>query len=304
MQSPGTRGPLSAPLAGAGKGTAAEFRATNARGRIALVERGGLRFGEKVENAADTGAIGVLIYNNAPGLTSGTLGGAGRIPAAMISQEDGHQLLSLLRSGAVTASMNLDVVSETRMTNNVIATLGGRTPRRLVIGAHFDSVPGSPGANDNASGVAAMLEAAHQLRGIVPELTVEFLAFGAEELGLLGSEHYVRSERAGTIAGMINADMVGVGDRFLLGNSGGDLRLFDFATERARAIGLSFSTTRTGASDHEAFERIGIPAVFLHWSPDPAYHTPQDIADRVLADRLDAAIQVIVQVARSRIPSL
>jgi aminopeptidase YwaD len=200
--------------------------------------------------------------------------------------------------------MTLDIVNETRNTQNVVGVISGRTPRRLVIGAHHDSVAGSPGANDNASGVAALLEAAHQLRGTAPELTLEFVAFGAEELGLLGAEHYARSERGNGIAGMINADMVGVGDRFQIGNGGGDTKLVDFAQDRARALGAAYAPARTGASDHAAFERIGVPTVFLHWTPDPAYHTPQDAYERVSADRLETVIQLIVQIARARVPNL
>lgn len=61
----------------------------------------------------------------------------------------------------------------------------------MYVTAHYDSVPFSPGANDNGSGTSVMLEMARVLKSVPSDKEIRFIAFGAEELGLLGSSHYV-----------------------------------------------------------------------------------------------------------------
>ncbi|MDP3774789.1 MAG: M28 family peptidase [Gemmatimonadales bacterium] len=103
--------------------------------------------------------------------------------------------------------------------HNVVGTLDGTDPARpwVVVGAHFDSVAGSPGADDNASGVAALLEVARMLGGTRPRATVQFVGFNLEEvqdyLGnfRIGSREYVRwlKARGAMIAGALVLEMLG-----------------------------------------------------------------------------------------------
>jgi Zn-dependent M28 family amino/carboxypeptidase len=82
---------------------------------------------------------------------------------------------------------------------NVIAHAGSKAAsRQIIVAAHMDAFPGSPGANDNASGVAALLELARRMKGLeIPEgIGLTFIAFGGEEAGLLGSRHYVTQHAA------------------------------------------------------------------------------------------------------------
>jgi len=96
---------------------------------------------------------------------------------------------------------------------NVIANLPGtRTPERVfVVGAHFDTVPGSPGADDNASGVAGMLEIARVLAGRPMVSTIQFVAFAHEEIGLVGSTVRAGALKAqgADVAGMLALEMIG-----------------------------------------------------------------------------------------------
>ncbi|MDQ7820769.1 MAG: M28 family metallopeptidase [Armatimonadota bacterium] len=294
-----TSGVLTAEVVAAGRGTPQDV-GDIIRGKIALVERGGLRFADKVANAARAGALAVVVYNNEPGVVVGTLLEPSAIPAVIISQADGRRVLEWLRSGPVVVALLVDTVNEQRQSANVVGSLPGASGRRLVVGGHYDSVEGSPGANDNASGVAAALEVARLLRDDPPPLPVEIVAFGAEELGLYGSRHYARSPRLASVAGMVNLDMVGVGERLLVGNTTGDTRLVDAAVDAARRLGIPVTRTRLGASDHTAFEAAGVPAVFLHWTDDPRYHSPQDTPEHIQPDRLDAVIRIAVAVAHSR----
>ena len=95
---------------------------------------------------------------------------------------------------------------------NIIARKKGkRSDDRIIIGAHFDTVPGSPGADDNASGVAAMLELARMFTGYEWNHTVEFIGFHMEEWNMVGSSAYVQKLKRQRIKvrGMISLEMVG-----------------------------------------------------------------------------------------------
>ena len=96
---------------------------------------------------------------------------------------------------------------------NIVAEKEGIiSPHRvLILGAHYDTVPGSPGADDNASAIAVLLEVARNIQGVPLECTVRLIAFCLEEYGYVGSAHYVESLKKGKeeILGMISLEMVG-----------------------------------------------------------------------------------------------
>jgi len=94
----------------------------------------------------------------------------------------------------------------------IAESVGGDPNNVITVGAHLDSVGTGPGINDNGSGSSAILEIAEEMSGFGPRNPVRFIWFGAEESGLLGSEHYVATlpdaERE-RIAAMLNFDMIG-----------------------------------------------------------------------------------------------
>jgi hypothetical protein len=177
-------------------------------------------------------------------------------------------------------------------TCNVVARVRGRNPKLapVVLGAHVDHlgvVNGKvhPGANDNASGVAVLVEVARALAAEGPFTRgVEVVVFSAEETGTQGSEHYVAQAKRKPFA-MVNLDTVGraSGRPFLVLGS-------ESATEWVhifRGIGfVSGVRTKMGAkgldaSDHSPFLAAGVPAVQLFSGPDPDYHRPGDTADKL-----------------------
>jgi Zn-dependent M28 family amino/carboxypeptidase len=184
-----------------------------AAGKIALVKRGGCTFAQKVTAATEAGTVGVLVFNNVPGSLNGTLGGPieGSVPGGGITQEAGAQLAA--QPGA-SVTLDLQGFTEERTTYNVIAqTRPGKPDNVVMAGAHLDSVADGPGINDNGSGSAALLETALQLGG-TPKVNnqVRFAWWSAEELGLVGSEHYVQGldfEEQLNIALYLNFDMIG-----------------------------------------------------------------------------------------------
>ena len=135
------------------------------------------------------------------------------------------------------------------MTHNVIAeTPGGDGERVVMAGAHLDSVRGGPGINDNGSGVAALIEAAEAIGPDPPGARVRLAFWGAEELGLLGSRHYVRSlDRAERrrISAYLNFDMVGSPNAVPELYSDGDA---DLERVLRRAAGRPLGSTRGGHS--------------------------------------------------------
>ncbi|HET6948094.1 MAG TPA: M20/M25/M40 family metallo-hydrolase [bacterium] len=276
---------LEAEVVAAGLGRREDFEGRQVNGRIALVERGQIFFSEKVANAASAGAVAVLIYNNQPGPPAvGTLAGPSRIPAVAISRDDGQSLLRRSGTGPVRARLVVRTISEQRTSFNVIGVKRGATlpGEVVVVGGHRDSVSVSPGANDNASGIAATLEAARLLARTRPVRTLHFVAFGAEELGLYGSRFYAQNP-PGTIVGMINMDMVGRGP-LQVGNSNDDNRLVELAERMAHRLGLRvtrFKLRGSSSSDHASFESAGIPTAFIHTGDDPVIHTPNDTLERV-----------------------
>ncbi len=121
------------------------------------------------------------------------------------------RLLTLFRTNAAQKQMVKNASFQ-----NILATLPGKTKEMIVVGAHYDTVIGTPGADDNASGVAVLLETARLLRPETFEKTVRFVAFANEEPPFfrtadMGSARYVRSaqERHDRISGMICLEMLG-----------------------------------------------------------------------------------------------
>ena len=159
---------------------------------------------------------------------------------------------------------------------NILADTGGSAENTVVVGGHLDSVRKGPGINDNASGVAAMLEIATWLKeiGITPVNRVRFAFWGAEEDGLYGSQHYVdelsRAEKAQTAANL-NVDMLaspngvrsihdGDGSDFKQAGPKGSREIEDVFFRFFEENSLPAETTPfDGGSDYEAFLQAGIP---------------------------------------------
>lgn len=266
-------------------------------GSIALIKRGELYFSEKTANAATAGAVAVIIFNHSPGNFLGTLGSIADIPAVSISLEEGELLLDLLGDPPVTVYLNVETLAYDSTSQNVIGTIEGLDPKQgiVYIGGHYDSVSAGPGANDDASGTAGVLEAARVLstKGHRTKATLKFIAFGAEETGLDGSYNYVVENEEELIAsglGMINLDMIGVGDTLLIGNIGwGGSAITDYTQAKAVTMGVEDWAPFTAEenSDHTYFEMVGVPSVFLHQSPDPYYHTSEDTPDKIDINKLE-----------------
>ncbi|MGY1779044.1 M28 family metallopeptidase [Geodermatophilus sp. SYSU D01036] len=244
-------------------------------GSVALVQRGTCSFAQKAQNAQAAGASAVIVFNNTGGPLNGTLGAPGiTIPVIGVPTALGQELAA----AGTTVDIAVDSTSKTSTTYNVIAELPGRTSDNVVMaGAHLDSVLAGPGINDNGSGSAAILEVAENIAKVKPANTIRFAWWGAEELGLLGSEHYVgtlpesEKERIGLY---LNFDMVGSPNfaRFIYDGDQSDFEAPVEVPEGSAQIeyvledyfeaqGLWYEGSEfSGRSDYQAFIEAQIPS--------------------------------------------
>lgn len=206
---------------------------------------------------------------------------------------------------------------------NVVGRLKSKAPKALpgtiVIGAHYDHLgfgghhslaPGHHephrGADDNASGVAALLETARELSQSKEPVArdVQFIAFSGEEMGTLGSTHFVKTKSVGgdTYA-MLNMDMVGRLRSNHLEVMGGDTAgewrpIADAACERAR-VDCQVGGGGYGPSDHTPFYAAGVPVLFFFTGQHSDYHKPSDVASRINAGGIGQVSQIVSDIARN-----
>lgn len=179
---------------------------------------------------------------------------------------------------------------------NVVARIDGiNRDKYIVIGAHYDHLGIEdeelhPGANDNASGTAALIELARLFSAMnyKPTHTLIFAAFDAEEIGLHGSQDLADRLRTEDVKVMINMDMVGrLGKEGLIVEGVGTLNgSEDIIARVAKNNGLEiktkrFETSLLTATDTESFAQKNIPTLSLTTGDDSAYHKPEDEASRI-----------------------
>ncbi|MBF8191260.1 M20/M25/M40 family metallo-hydrolase [Nonomuraea sp. K274] len=304
-------------------------------GNVALMQRGVCNFRVKVDNAMAAGASAAIVFNEGQqGRTevdlNPTLGGPGvTIPSFFTSFAVGQELAA----AGTAVTMNWDPIVEQRTTYNVIAQSRKGDPGNVVmLGAHLDSVQEGPGINDNGSGSAGILEVALQFAKTKPKNQMRFAFWGAEEFGLLGSDHYVATlpaEERAEIALYLNFDMIGSpnytlgiydgdGDAFgTAGPPGSDVIEEDFEKFFA-GRGLPYTATAfTGRSDYGPFIAAGIPSGGLFTGAeelkteeeaeifggtagvplDPCYHSVCDTIENIDDTALDVNSDAVATLA-------
>jgi len=205
---------------------------------------------------------------------------------------------------------------------NVILDIPGRSGRFLVIGAHYDTKYFPPdvafqGANDGASGVAALLAVIRSLEGRTPELGLRFIFFDGEEArfsygpsdGLHGSRRAAEKLRQeGDLSrcrAMILLDMVGDRDLRLTLPSDTPPSLLDAARTAASRLGkdgLVGVSESVMVDDHVPFQKAGIPSIDLidfHYGPGNGYwHTSEDSLDKISAESIRTAGELVLEMIR------
>lgn len=287
-------GEVTASVVHVGLGDLGDFPEEGIEGQIALIQRGEIFFEDKVQNAQNAGASAAIIYNNEESELFATLSSPAQIPALTISKADGENLLALLEDGEVT--VNVRLLRFPTPSRNVVASREVSGFNTIVIGAHMDTIADVDGANDNASGIGVLLALAKEVQKAksIP-YTLHFVAFGSEEIGLIGSTNWVNnlSPLGGRskIRAMLNFDSVGSGELELLGT----LELVDQVLMLATDLGFDVSRgdrPRGTASDHDVFLAVGIPAMLFVGSDVSRNHTPEDTLEFIELDRLNEAARL------------
>lgn len=251
-------------------------------------------------------SVGIPVLRISRKISDIMLGEEGKITSLENTLNTSRKSLSFITGSTVSARSEL--VQEKVNTHNVVMKLKGNDPllttQYTVIGGHYDHLgmggPGTSsraidtiaihyGADDNASGVAVMLEIAEKAAAeATNKRSIIFSAFAAEEMGLLGSKHLVNNLpfEADSVNAMINLDMVGRLKENNLLQIGGVGTASEFAgiiqsNTDTSFFELSLSNEGYGPSDHSSFYGIDIPVLFISTGAHMDYHTPYDSPDKI-----------------------
>ena len=216
-------------------------------------------------------------------------------------------------------SLNVNIEKTRATVNNVLAYLPGKTDEYIIIGAHYDHLgygnvdslaPSQigkihPGADDNASGTAGVLELARLLASRKGQLQrgILFADFAGEELGLLGSEEWAREPTLplDNAVAMINMDMIGriKDEKVYIGGTGTGSTFKDLLDEEKSKFPFHFEYSASGyaASDHTSFVAKKIPVLFFFSGLHSDYHKPSDTWDKINAPDAAKLLDFIEDVA-------
>ncbi len=254
-------------------------------------------------------SVGIPVLRISRTLANNLIGDKGSITELEKQLNDSRLPASFNTEMLVSAESEL--IQEIVSTHNVVMKLAGNDPalaeQYTVIGGHYDHLgmggPGTSsravdtiavhyGADDNASGIAAMLEIAEKAAADKSnKRSIIFSAFAAEEMGLLGSKHLVKNLpfSADSVNAMINLDMVGrlkENNLLQIGGVGTAAEFNDmlFSLTDTTFFELSLSQEGYGPSDHSSFYGVDIPVLFISTGAHLDYHTPFDSPDKINYD--------------------
>ena len=219
----------------------------------------------------------------------------------------------------VELDLYVELQQTTRQVANVVGYLPGQTPEHLIVGAHYDHLgfgeqyslapemkgTAHPGADDNASGTAGVLAVARSLAAQpVRRRGVVFIAFAGEELGLLGSSHYVHHPLLPLEAAalMVNMDMIGRirDNKVVVSGSKGGSGLRELIDEISPRYPFSLDLADKGvygSSDHTSFMTRQVPVLFFFSGLHSDYHRPSDTWDKIDARSTCRLLELIAEVA-------
>lgn len=237
--------------------------------------------------------------------------------------DDELQPQSFAFPDSLQITVNVDLKRDEKRVRNVTAYLPGETSEHIIIGAHYDHIGHGeqfsmasgrigeihPGADDNASGVAGLIELARWFSSRPkPRRGILFLAFAGEELGLLGSSYYVRHPLLSPqdAVAMLNMDMIGRmrDNQVYVGGVSSGSTFRKSVETRLRAQGITADLTGKvayGSSDHTSFTTRQIPVLFFFTGLHGDYHRPSDTWDKIDSEASVRLLRAIAGVAEDLI---
>ncbi len=266
---------------------------------------------------AEKHAKALLLYNSS-NITDNVLfnkndqSAVAPIPVVYITQH-GFKKYFTDPSATNSIELNVSIHSQTRKARNIIGFINNHAPNTVILGAHYDHLGYGEdknaldtvhavhnGADDNASGTAALIELARLLKQSSPKNNNYLIInFSAEELGLLGSKYWLNHPTITINPNyMVNMDMVGRYDsarKLIIGGYGTSATWSEIVTTIHSNLLLKFDSTGSGPSDHEAFYRKDIPVLFFFTGTHPDYHKATDDWDKINYNGEREIIQFIYQ---------
>lgn len=272
---------------------------------------------QQAKHAAGKGATILFVYNS-----------SSRVDNIQFNKNDTAAVLSIpvvyINKAAFkkyfadeSASYSIDVTvslsEKKRKARNVIAYLNNNAANTVIIGAHYDHLGYGEdksaldtfhaihnGADDNASGTAALLELARMLKTKAPaNNNYLFIHFSGEELGLLGSKYWLENQTVKITPNyMINMDMVGRYDtshKLTVGGYGTSPVWGEVWKGMNTPLIVKFDSTGSGPSDHASFYRANIPVQFFFTGSHPDYHKISDDADKINYDAQKDIVKLIYE---------
>ena len=320
--SPSTPGPIDAPLIYIGSGTEQSFEGSDVRGAIVVLEEDALGYelfwlGKYAERAAARGAAGIVVIHPFPWSYRMTMefGGADlskpfaepSVPSVAISATSALRMMSAIAAGSPMARFDLRTVVAPCMSDSVAGVLPGtkHPEQRVIVLAHRD-IPIVPGANDNGSGTAAILELARMLADHPAERSIVLLSVAGEEGRAQGTARYIEAlgDEIANVKAAISIDMIA---------AGGPLRiveeihwpdrpkpaaftdwLMEMLEQSADRFGYQLERYRTEAgADAGRFLDAGAPSAWF-WKPDDfRYHSREDKPEYMDANAVKATAEIV-----------
>ncbi|MBC6492744.1 M20/M25/M40 family metallo-hydrolase [Flavihumibacter stibioxidans] len=277
----------------------------------------------KAKDAASKGATALILYNDPTQVYNPKQRGEELpIPVLFINKDESDKYLHD-ETDMLEIKLKTGFTKMERTGHNVIGYIDNGAPYTIILGAHYDHLGygedgnsmirnGSPaihnGADDNASGTAALIELARMMKkDRSKKSNYLFIAFSAEELGLFGSKYYTENATLpmGNVSYMINMDMVG-----RLNDSSHSLTIGGYGTSPvwsgtfssisdSRYFKIKFDSSGTGPSDHSSFYRKDIPVLFFFTGLHTDYHKPGDDSEKINYEGQYRIVQLIRNVIKN-----
>lgn len=275
-----------------------------------------------ITRATSRGATGLCIYNTSSiednlQFNKYDTSFAATIPILYITKAGMSRFFKDL-TATQTVKTNVLVRQSIRPAHNIVAFLDNNAPNTVIIGAHYDHLGFGEdnnaldtgtiihnGADDNASGTAAVIELAKQLKTSTAKCNnYLFIHFSAEELGLLGSKYWIQHPTISTnINYMINLDMVGRYDtakKLMIGGYGTSSTWAEvIKATTTKDLKLKLDSSGTGPSDHATFYRNNTPVLFFFTGTHSDYHKSTDDCDKINYEATTDIVNYIQKVIAS-----
>ncbi|WP_051408411.1 M28 family peptidase [Sediminibacterium sp. C3] len=220
-------------------------------------------------------------------------------------------------SASLQIELQVSMSSKVRKARNIIAYINNNAANTVVLGAHYDHLGYGEdknaldavhevhnGADDNASGTAALLELARKLKLQSPKQNNYLLMhFSGEELGLMGSKYWLENPTIQTSTNyMINMDMVGRYDtarKLTIGGYGTSPVWGNTVPELAKNLAFKLDSAGTGPSDHASFYRKDIPVLFFFTGSHPDYHKASDDWEKINYKGINEIVQLVYKIVET-----